>query len=71
MGKYTYSEIPLDQLKIFLKAFRQTCHMCGASLTFANLGYVRVGKDVELMLCEECLKDYAEYLETGEGGRRY
>jgi hypothetical protein len=69
-GGFIYTEVPLDELKIFLHVFRHVCHMCGRSLSFTNLGYIRVGREVELVLCAECLKDYAEYIESGEAGRR-
>jgi hypothetical protein len=69
-GGLIYTEVPLDELKIFLQVFRSVCHMCGRSLSFTNLGYIRVGREVELVLCAECLKDYAEYIESGEAGRR-
>ncbi len=66
-----YTEIPLEELKIFLHVFRPVCHMCSRPVSFFNLGYIRVGKEVELTLCVECLKDYMEYIESGEAGRRY
>ncbi|KUO89770.1 MAG: hypothetical protein AT708_04560 [Pyrobaculum sp. OCT_11] len=71
MGRRIYAEIPLEELKVFIGAFRPRCDMCGARVTYANLGYARFGRRVELILCIECLKDYAEYIESGEGGRRF
>ncbi len=71
MGGRIYTEISLEELKIFIVAFQPRCDMCGAKITYANLGYARFGKRPELILCTECLKDYAEYLESGEAGRRY
>jgi hypothetical protein len=70
IGGFIYTEVPLDELKIFLHVFRPVCHMCGKPVNFFDLGYIRVGREVELVLCAECLKDYAEYIESGEAGRR-
>jgi hypothetical protein len=36
-----YTEIPLEELKIFLHVFRPACHMCGRPVSFFNLGYIR------------------------------
>jgi len=70
MGVRIRTEIPLEELKVFIRAFRPRCDMCGAGITYINLGYARFGRRAELILCVECLKDYAEYMESGEAGRR-
>lgn len=62
-GRLFYSNVQLDELKIFLKVFKVKCHMCEGDIEPHRLGYIRLGHDVELALCTECLKDYAEFLE--------
>ncbi len=39
--------------------------MCRGVVVLENLGYLRVRKEIELVLCEKCLKDYLEYVERG------
>jgi len=49
------------ELEILLKVTRARCHLCGRRLTVEDVGYARVGRGVELALCEACLRDYLEW----------
>ncbi|MEM1663897.1 MAG: hypothetical protein QW680_12870 [Pyrobaculum sp.] len=64
-GPLFYCNIPPHELKIFIKIFRPRCDMCRGVVVLENLGYLRVRKEIELVLCEKCLKDYLEYVERG------
>jgi len=51
----------LGELEILLKVTGTRCHLCRRRLTVENPDYARVGRGVELALCEACLRDYLEW----------
>jgi len=61
-GGYHYSQITETELKLFLTAFDVRCDLCGKKLDYSNVGYLRIGEAVELALCQECLRDYEEFV---------
>ncbi|NYR14861.1 hypothetical protein [Pyrobaculum arsenaticum] len=71
LGGYRHCEMDETELKLFLTALKPRCHMCGVQLSHGNLGYMRVADSVELALCDECLKELAEYIIEMRAGRRY
>lgn len=53
----------MKELKILVNALRPRCDLCGRRVTYETLGYIRIRRGViELTLCKDCLRDYAEYV---------
>jgi len=50
-----------EELEILLKVTGTRCHLCGRRLAAKDVGYARVGRGVELALCEACLQDYLKW----------
>lgn len=56
----SWGNIPESEVLALLK-LGVRCDMCGGRVR--ELGYMRVGREIELALCKNCLIDYIEALD--------
>ncbi|MFN7106331.1 MAG: hypothetical protein ACK4M3_07110 [Pyrobaculum sp.] len=61
----SWGNIPEVEVLALLKTGIR-CDMCGGKIK--EVGYIRVGREIELALCKNCLIDYVEAL--GDLSRR-